>query len=135
MTTRDSTCPRRRVNVHASTAPSFRGASKMRTRNLEIPGSMPSGYASRGPGGTAPKDDGEIEIDRDGLPPHLPRRARRRFRFRPRRFRHRADGIRYLALRAAAVDGGAAGAGLFGDRANLDAAVDLENPRLQADLA
>ena len=54
------------------------------------------------------------------------RRAGRRLRLGAGRIRHGADGARHLALRAAALARGAAGADLLGDRADLDAALDVE---------
>src|SRR5437762_2549382 len=62
-------------------------------------------------------------------------RTCRRLRVRPRRFRHRADGAGDLALCAAAGAGCPAGADLFGQFADRDAAVDVEGARLQTGLA
>lgn len=57
------------------------------------------------------------------------RRAGRRLRLGAGRIRDRTDGARHLALRPAALARGAPGADLLGDRADLDAAVDVEEFR------
>src|ERR1043166_869621 len=57
------------------------------------------------------------------------RRARRRLRLGPVRLRDRADGARHLALRPAAVDGGAVGPDLLRHLPNLDAAFDVAGLR------
>src|SRR6476619_6918991 len=77
----------------------------------------------------------EKSIDRVDLRAAAFRCGRWWVRLRPRRLRHRADGIGDLALRAAAVARRAAGSGLFGDRAKFDAALDLEDHRLLSGLA